>query len=198
MAKLTKLTQEEQDNVIYDARIGDLESLTAIFTTEVEPTVLQTIKDAYSQSTPFHMAAANGHLEVLKYFLSLISNEDDKKAVLNAQNDSGNTALHWAALNGHLEIVQLLCDNDADPFIRNTYDHDVFFEASNNDQEKVDDYLLERYGNIVEKEIKDDDETEEDESSEIKYSEGTEILKVTDDDKKAVEELTKKTDSLDI
>lgn len=196
MAKLTSLTQEEKDNVIYDARSGDIESLIAIFTVEVETSVLKTIKDEYSQSTPFHMAAANGHLEVLKFLLTLIP-DDEKLEVLNAQNDSGNTALHWAALNGHLTIVQLLCENNADPFIRNKYDHDVFFEASNNEQEQVDDYLLQRYGNIVEKEVNEDEEREE-ENNEVKFSEGTEIMKATDDDKKAVDELTKKTDDLDI
>ena len=79
MGKLTSLTQEEMDNVIYDARFGDLESLTEIFTKEVEPSVIKTIKDEYSLSTPFHMAAANGHIEVLKFLLSLIPDEDERK-----------------------------------------------------------------------------------------------------------------------
>lgn len=204
MSKLTTLTQEEMDNVIYDSRFGDLQSLTEIFTKEVEASVIKTIKDEYSLSTPFHMASANGHLEVLKFLLSLIPEEEEKKNVLNLQNESGNTALHWAALNGHLEIVQLLCENGSDPFIRNKYNHDVFFEASNNDQEKVDDYLLQKYGNIVEQEV-DENEDEEGEANEpsgktsgVQFSEGTEIKKVTEEDKKAVDELSKETSSLSV
>lgn len=205
MTKLTKLSQEEMDNVIFDARFGDLESLTEIFTKEVEPAVLATIKDNESLTTPLHMAAANGHVEVLRYLLSLIPSEE-KEGILNAKNDSGNTALHWAAYNGHLEVVQELCENGADPFIRNNYNHDAFYEASNNDQEKVDDYLLQKYGNIVEKDIDDDDDKEEDnleegneeETATVKFSEGTEIEKVTEDDKKAVSKLTEKTESLSI
>jgi hypothetical protein len=203
MTKLTKLTQEEMDNVIFDARFGDLASITEIFTKEVEPTVIKTIKDEHSLSTPFHMAAANGHLEVLKYMLSLIPEEEEKKTILNTQNDSGNTALHWAAYNGHLEVVQLLCENGSDPFIRNNYNHDAFFEANNNDQEKVDDYLLEKYGNTVEQEIIDQEEAENEDgeestAGEVKFSEGTEIRSVTEEDTKAVERLRKETANLNL
>ncbi|AWU74917.1 hypothetical protein CAS74_003277 [Pichia kudriavzevii] len=202
MGKLTSLTQEEMDNVIYDARFGDLESLTEIFTKEVEPSVIKTIKDEYSLSTPFHMAAANGHIEVLKFLLSLIPDEDERKNILNLKNDSGNTALHWAAYNGHLEIVQMLCDSGSDPFIRNNYNHDVFFEASNNEQEEVDDYLLQKYGNIVEKGIDEDDTNGNheavEEKDQIKFSEGTEISKVTEEDKKAVAQMTEQTQKLSV
>lgn len=209
MGKLTTLSQEEMDNVIYDARFGDLESLTEIFTNEVEPSVLTTIKDEESLTTPFHMAAANGHLDVLKYLLSLIPDVEERKKIINSENDSGNTALHWAAYNGHVEIVKLLCENGADPFIRNKYNHDSFYEASNNDQEKVDDYLLEKYGNIVEKDINEDDEADDgkenngengtvDNEDNVQFSEGTEISKVTEDDQKAVNELSEKTEDLTV
>lgn len=198
MPKRTSLTQEEMDNVIYDSRFGDLASLTEIFTKEVESAVVKTIKDEYTSSTPFHMASANGHLEVLDFLLSLIQEEEEKKRILNLQNNSGNTALHWAALNGHLEVVKLLCENGSDPFIRNTYNHDVFFEASNNDQEKVDDYLLEKYGNIVEQEVDEEEEQSSRKVSDVQFSEGTEISKVTEEDKKAVETLTKETGSLSV
>lgn len=203
MSKLTQLSQEEMDNVIYDARLGDLESLTEIFTKEVDPSVIKNIKDEESLTTPFHMAAANGHIEVLKYLLSLIPNEEERKAILNSKNDSGNTALHWAAYNGHLEAVKILCENGADPFIRNDYNHDAFYEASNNDQEKVDDYLLETYGNIVEQDIDNDNNADEgddagEKTDSVKFSEGTEIQKVTQDDKKAVEKLAEQTEELTV
>lgn len=210
MPKLTQLTQEEMDNVIFDARLGDVESLTEIFSKEVEPAVLKTIKDEHSLTTPFHMAAANGHIDVLQYLLGLLADAEEKKAILNSKNDSGNTALHWAAYNGHLEAVKLLCENGADPFIRNAYNHDAFYEASNNDHEQVDDFLLEKYGNIVEQDIDDnDDENDDDDdgaaetgaepaaaASTVKFSEGTEIQKVTKDDTEAVEQLTQQTDHL--
>lgn len=188
---LTTLTQEEMDNVLYDARFGDLETLRTIFTTEVSPEVLLTIKDEHTKVTPFHMASANGHLELLKYLLTLLPNEK-KSEILNATNESGNTALHWAAYNGHVEIVQLLCDNEADPFIKNSYDHDTFYEASNNNQEKVEDYLLERYATEVEEEV----QPESDEN--VQFNEGSEIEKVGEEDKKASEELRRKTEQLNL
>lgn len=183
MAKLSTLTQEEQDSIIYDARVGDLESLTIIFDTEVEPSLLLTIQDEYSLSTPFHMASANNHSKTLEYLISLVEKDEDKKTVLNKQNESGNTALHWASYNGLLDIVKILCENGADPFIRNQSNNDAIHEASNNDHEDVEDYLLEKYGNIVEEEVEGSDEEDASEDR-IKFNEGTEIESVTEEARK--------------
>ncbi|GMG19272.1 unnamed protein product [[Candida] boidinii] len=139
-----KLDQEEMDNVIYDSRFGDLETLTNIFTNEVEPKVLMTIQDEYSLSTPIHMAAANGHVDIVKYLLSIIPKED-ATILVNKQNDMGNTALHWAAYNGHLEVIKVLCEYEADPFIKNNAEHDAIYEAENNNKEEVEDYFLQKY-----------------------------------------------------
>jgi ankyrin repeat protein len=40
--------------------------------------------------------------------------EEEKKKLINVQNEQGNTPLHWAALNGHLEVVKALVQNGAD------------------------------------------------------------------------------------
>lgn len=84
--------------------------------------------------TLLHYAAANGHDAVVRYilssFISLSSIADDAtgtaagdaataakeaeraaaEAVLNRQNDGGNTALHWACLNGSMSCTKLLAD----------------------------------------------------------------------------------------
>ncbi|EGG12296.1 uncharacterized protein MELLADRAFT_54713 [Melampsora larici-populina 98AG31] len=53
------------------------------------------------------MATANGHIEVVKYLLSLLT---DKQSLLRPNNPpSKNTPLHWAAMNHHLEILKLIC-----------------------------------------------------------------------------------------
>lgn len=69
--KITSLSQEEMDCIIYDAREGDLETLKEVFE-EIPKSLLLTIKDDITLSTPIHMAAANGHFEVIKYLLSII------------------------------------------------------------------------------------------------------------------------------
>uniref|UniRef100_A0A060T6M4 ARAD1C15092p n=1 Tax=Blastobotrys adeninivorans TaxID=409370 RepID=A0A060T6M4_BLAAD len=142
---MTEIGTVDIDNVLLDARSGDLEALKEYFQAlkeqvGVEPSaVLDQFKDEYSHSTALHMASANGHVEVVEYLLSI---NNDKK-IVNAQNESGNTALHWASYNGHLEVVKKLCDAGADPFIHNEGGHDVFYDAE--EHEEVIDFLLSKY-----------------------------------------------------
>lgn len=183
------LDQEDQDAIILDARCGDLESLKDIFTNLVDPKLIVTCRDAVTQSTPLHMAAANGHKEVVQYLASLVTDSAELKKWVNSQNETGNTALHWASLNGSLECVKFLCEElGADPFIRNNFDHDAIFEAERGNKEEVENFYLQKYD--VEPE---NDETAQAESVEVK--EGTEIEQVT---KEATEALRLETDKLSL
>ncbi|CCD25451.1 Yar1p NDAI_0F01320 [Naumovozyma dairenensis CBS 421] len=195
------LEQEDQDAIILDARSGDLESLKDIFTTLIHPKLLLTIKDSETKSTPLHMAAGNGHVEVIKYLLSLIEGKENQTKYINQVNDTGNTALHWAALNGKLDVVELICEEyDADPFIRNQFGHDAIFEAENNGKEDVETYFLKKYD--VEPENDDEDDngeestednnTEEGESFHVETKEGHEIEQVTKEATEALRERTEK------
>jgi ankyrin repeat protein len=71
-------------------------------------------------------------------------------AILNAQNNSGNTALHWAALNGHLESVKKLLEHGADPTITNHKGHDPIYEAELNDKKEVVEWVLKEGGEGLE------------------------------------------------
>lgn len=142
---MVELTQDQIDDVMLDARAGELDELKAFFD-EHKVQVLPQIKDEYSLSTALHMASANNHLEVAKYLVDLCKDDQDiLKQIIDAKNESGNTPLHWACLNGHLEIVKVLCDAGAQPFITNEAKHDAFYEAEANDKEDVIDYLLQRF-----------------------------------------------------
>lgn len=169
-AEQTTLTQEEMDCVILDAREGDLETLTEIFT-ELSPKLLLTIKDDITLSTPIHMAAANGHFEVVKYLLSIIPKEDAIKLASQA-NDSGNTPLHWAAYAGHLEVIKLLIEEyKADPFFQNGSGHDAIFEAENNSKAEVEEWFLKKFAVEDYNDLKIE---EGDEETKITYKPGNE------------------------
>ena len=168
------LEQEDQDAIVLDARSGDLESLKEIFSTLIHPKLITTCQDAETHVTPLHMAAANGHVEVVKYIIQLVKENapEQLSSFVNRQNDTGNTALHWASLNGNLEVVKILCEEfESDPFIKNTFGHDCFFEAENNGREELEDFLLKKY------DIAPADKESQD--SKVGVKEGTEIEQVT-------------------
>jgi ankyrin repeat protein len=85
-------------------------------------------------------------------------------AIINAQNEAGNTALHWAALNGHLEAVKVLLEHGGDPTVTNARGHDAVYEAELNDKNEVVEWVLKEGGEGLEEgvsgEAGDDDEEE--------------------------------------
>lgn len=161
------LTQEEKDCVNYDARDGDLETLTAIFE-EIGPEPLLSITDDQTGATPIHMAAGNGHLECVKYLLGLVPEHAQKLA--QQTNFLGNTALHWAAFAGHLPVVQLLIEQyKCDPYHKNDLGHDSIYEAEANNQEEVETWLLGNFA--IEETIKIEDHGDD---TKITYTPGQE------------------------
>uniref|UniRef100_F6PLP7 Uncharacterized protein n=1 Tax=Ornithorhynchus anatinus TaxID=9258 RepID=F6PLP7_ORNAN len=66
-----------------------------------------------SYTTPLHLAAKNGHKEVIRQLLRA-------GIEINRQSKTG-TALHEAALYGKTEVVRLLLQSGVDVAIRNTY-----------------------------------------------------------------------------
>lgn len=62
-------------------------------------------------STALMHASARGHVNIVKYLLSL-------KVNINAQDPNGTTALMWAAHRGQKEVAQVLVKKGADPFIK--------------------------------------------------------------------------------
>eukprot|EP00124_Ichthyophonus_hoferi_P003236 Ihof_evm9s269 gene=Ihof_evmTU9s269 len=102
----TTQTQWSEDDLIdfvFSARYGDIEEVQAC----LDKNIPMTARDG-NGNTALHMAAANGHLNVVQLLLPKCSQAD-----LDAGNEAKSTPLHWAALNGHKEIVMLLCDAGA-------------------------------------------------------------------------------------
>ena len=63
-----------------------------------------------NRNTLLHIAAAGGHLEVVRKLLNL-------NAEVNSRNDHGSTPLFLASENGHTGVLQLLLDLNADLYI---------------------------------------------------------------------------------
>ncbi|XP_055901303.1 ankyrin repeat and sterile alpha motif domain-containing protein 1B-like isoform X11 [Biomphalaria glabrata] len=104
-----------------------------------------------SGETPLHLAALNGHKEIVLMLLeceanpTILDTQDcsplhlaawnghtdicsqllqavNGQTLINLQTREGNTALHFAAQHGHTQTLLLLLQNRADPTIRNLED----------------------------------------------------------------------------
>ncbi|EZG06097.1 hypothetical protein H106_04282 [Trichophyton rubrum CBS 735.88] len=147
---VVSLPFEAVDDLIYDARAGDLESLKVDitkFSQEYNCSPADIIKAAIDTedeseegtgSCLLHWPAANGNAEILNYLLSLLRTENGVQEpsnlqLINHKNHSGNTPLHWAALNTHLECVKALVEAGADIILKNNAGHDAVFVAEQSD-----------------------------------------------------------------
>lgn len=113
------LTEDETDDILYLARIGDVndfsQTLTELTQTgDLRPdAILQAAVDSVTGNTCLHYASANGHTDMVSY---LTRPERDNAGHASQRqvkwmvkgNASGNTALHYAALNGHLDVIKAL------------------------------------------------------------------------------------------
>ncbi|RAL12762.1 ankyrin repeat domain-containing protein [Aspergillus homomorphus CBS 101889] len=148
MATTVTLPAETIDDLIYDARSGDLAALqedlaacSAQFANASQGSIVAAVIDAApeaeggSGSSLLHFPAANGNFEILNYLLGLLAAEDEvtRRRIVNHRNHSGNTPLHWAALNTHLECVKALVEAGADSSIKNEAGLDPVFLAERAD-----------------------------------------------------------------
>ncbi|KIK60767.1 hypothetical protein GYMLUDRAFT_137477, partial [Collybiopsis luxurians FD-317 M1] len=94
-------SEEEKEDVFLSCRYGDLEEVQE-YVSKFGTESLSEIRDANNNSV-LHMISGNGHADLLKFLLPLIS-----PSLLSAQNSAGSTPLHWATLNSHLSIAKEL------------------------------------------------------------------------------------------
>ncbi|CAK7199212.1 ankyrin repeat-containing protein [Sporothrix eucalyptigena] len=150
---MVNLTEDEVDDLIYFARaneVDDLSSTLAELVTKAgaEATPLAVLAAAVDagKNTPLHMAAGNGHEQIVKLIVNQIKtalSKDARQGFLDATNAFGNTALHWAAMNGHLAVVKLLVEEaGASPALANDKNYVALDLAGLNDKVAVVDYFL--------------------------------------------------------
>ncbi|OLN87733.1 Ankyrin repeat domain-containing protein 50-like protein 3 [Colletotrichum chlorophyti] len=88
--------------------------------------------------TNVHLAALNGHDEVLSRLLALDENN------LNLRDKLGQTPLIWGSLEGHKKIVQMLLDNGADVSVQDRPSGNALLAASARGHEKIVQMLLDK------------------------------------------------------
>lgn len=148
----------EECNLLDCARAGEIEPFKCLF---AKPSAVEeyfAARDEFTQATPLHMAAANGHFEVIKYIIDQLPSQEVRKKAVNAVNDSGNTPMHWAALLGSLESVRLLLEAGADPLHKNLMGLDVLYQAETAGQDEVMNYLCSVVDLELETEMQEEDE----------------------------------------
>lgn len=72
-----------------------------------------TVTDPQTGNFPIHIAAQNGHLEIVKYLVEVC------KVDVNAANFQANTALHMAIEYDYLEVANFLLEHKASKSITN-------------------------------------------------------------------------------
>lgn len=76
------------------------------------------------QQTPLHRAAANGHVEVVSYFIIA----QECKCLISTGDQHKKTPVHLAAANGRLQVVKFFTENIKwDPNSKSEYIRGRFF-----------------------------------------------------------------------
>lgn len=76
------------------------------------------IEDPMNGNRPLHIAAQNGHQELVEYLVKFRAN-------VNAKNNKGNTPLHMAVSYDYYGCSKCLLDGGADPKIANNAGNDA-------------------------------------------------------------------------
>ncbi|KAF9167664.1 hypothetical protein DFQ26_003628 [Actinomortierella ambigua] len=170
LEQLSLQDAEHLEELIECARYGELEEIQAVVQADGEKAKKLLSRQGEYGKTPLHMAAANGHLDMVNYLLEIIT-----PGAVNTQNEQGNTALHWAATNGHAKVVEVLVTKGkANYKIKNAAGHTAMYEAEIHEREQVVAWML--INTEPEEELKegggDDDDEEDDSDSDDSDNEG--------------------------
>ncbi|WP_353274585.1 ankyrin repeat domain-containing protein [Wolbachia endosymbiont (group B) of Hofmannophila pseudospretella] len=100
---LLQSVKEANDKLLEAAKSGNIDDVENLLNGEGKAQVNAIAKGG---NTPLHLAAQNGHKDVVEFLLS-------KGAKVDAQSDDLSTPLHFAAKYGHKDVVEFLLSNEA-------------------------------------------------------------------------------------
>lgn len=121
------LTEGDMHEFIECARYGELEDVESYVADGADVNF-----QGHGGSTALHKAAANGHVEVVRFLAS--------KGAKLLPNESASTPLHWAAMNGQGDTVKLLLelyDDSVDVLAKNSFGRSAMTEALSRGHEDV-------------------------------------------------------------
>ncbi|KAN0081655.1 cytoplasmic protein [Tylopilus felleus] len=101
-------SESDKQDLLLSCRFGDVQDVQHFIASFSSDTLNDTLDD--NGNSVLHMAAANGHADLLAYLLPLVN-----PSLLAHRNHAGSTPLHWAALNRHLDVAQSLVRFPAGP-----------------------------------------------------------------------------------
>lgn len=118
------------------ARYNDMDILQALYSVHSS---LYLYRHSESLNSALHMAAANGHVDVVTWLLQ----QPQAAQLTQYKNASDNTALHWAAMNGKQDVCKLLLDTaKADVLQRNAFGRSALTEGFASENTDVVESLL--------------------------------------------------------
>lgn len=131
-----EFTEEEcQQELMDGCRYNDIDVVRGVLCVYPQ---LSSYQEEKTGNTAIHMAAANGHAEVVDLVLRLAP-----PVLVMTANASGNTPLHWAAANGQPKVVaRLLVADGADVLLKNKAGRSSLTEGFASNKEEVARLLL--------------------------------------------------------
>ena len=96
-------------------------------------------------SKPIHLAAANGHTEIVKFLASKMENPNESRR--GDLLDDGATPIHFAAQSGHIKIVEFLESLIEDPNIPGTDGRTPIYTAAANGHTEIVKFLASKVEN---------------------------------------------------
>ena len=128
----------KRTRLMYAARTGNLKRLNFIagLGARVNMTGCGEVRCGWKW-TALHFASQRGHTECARSLC-------DRRAMIDAQTESGCTALHVACWHGHLDVVRLLFERGAQIDLRDRFGGTALVYASTFNKTDIARYLCER------------------------------------------------------